>query len=135
MSDPLQQAIEAAASDQGFDDSEDMLEFLRMQGLEVVLKEEQAKRLAALETQAQRDHELAAEWQQRANELGAEVEVLRDKTAVDALRIRELEATLRALDVRVLTATQAVTQITNSTQELADDWYAAELDRLGTPTA
>lgn len=35
----LREAIEAAASDQGFDDADDMLEFFNMHGLEVVFKQ------------------------------------------------------------------------------------------------
>lgn len=39
--DKLQQAIESFASDTGFDDADDMLEFLNMHGLKLVLKEAQ----------------------------------------------------------------------------------------------
>jgi len=91
---------------------------------------------AALESQTQHDHQLAAEWQQRANELGAEVEVLRDKTADDARRIRELEVSLHEaertiLDLagRVQRFSPEVEAITNSMQQLADDWYADDLER------
>lgn len=111
--------------------------------------------VVSLRTQAQHDHKLAQEWQQRANELGTEVEVLRDKDRANEQRIgellrslqaadlafTELDARVRAAGTRIDAERAAVLAITNSPQELADDWYADERERLieatgcGTPTA
>jgi len=66
---------------------------------ELAVKEAEVRRADAAgerwAQQAERDHQLAAEWQQRANELSAEVEAARDKAEADARRTQELEAEVR----------------------------------------
>lgn len=93
--------------------------------------------IRTLTRRVQNADKLAAEWQQRANELGTEVEVLRDKDAANERRIRALTEEVGSARV----ALQAQAERAERAESQVDDWYADERERLieatgcSTPTA